>query len=331
MAVLSGSERDNLPDSAFAYIEPGGSKDASGRTTPRSKRHFPIHDAAHVRNALARIAQGAEFSDQAGPKVRAKAKSMGIGDGDGEEHNSAPTWDDIEVRVSSTYKDLKSPVEFRDLGSEGKWIGGYAGVFPPKHSQNLGGFIEKLMPSALDEMRAAGWPDVICRFNHDTNMILGTTAADTLRIRTDGIGLDYMVKPPDSRRDIVELVERRDIRHSSFAFKCAEDRWTVTDQNYPCRELHSILLIDTSPVLQPGYLDSTAAVRAIAPAYRSLAMAKGVPVEEVRNMAADNELRSLFVKTAPGVIHKPKISTLFGPQAAAMLLERRRDQWDQQD
>lgn len=326
MATLSGAERDALPDSAFAYIEPGGKKDSEGKTTPRSLRHFPIHDEAHVRAALSRIGEGAEFSSEARPKVMAAARKHGIGVSDTESHSMLD--DDVEVRVSSAWRELKSPLEFRDMGSDGRWIGGYAGVFPPMQSQNLGGFVERLMPQALDEARAGGWAGVICRFNHDTSMLLGTTEAGTLRLKTDRIGLDYMVRPPESRKDIVELVERRDIRHSSFAFRCLEDRWTVTEQNYPCRELHYIDLIDTSPVLQPGYPDSTAAMRAMAPAYRSLSLAKQVPMEEVRNMAADNELRRLFVKTAPGVIHKPKVSTLFGPMAATMLLERRRDQWD---
>lgn len=52
-----------LPDSAFAFIESGGTKDADGLTTPRSLRHFPYKDdtgaldEAHVKNALARIPQ----------------------------------------------------------------------------------------------------------------------------------------------------------------------------------------------------------------------------------------------------------------------------------
>jgi HK97 family phage prohead protease len=77
-AVISGADRNNLPDSAFAYIEPGGTKDSTGRTAPRSLRHFIIVDAAHVRDALARIAQGAQFSAEARPKVMAAAKKFGI-------------------------------------------------------------------------------------------------------------------------------------------------------------------------------------------------------------------------------------------------------------
>src|SRR5919112_138709 len=52
MAKLGARERAQLPDSAFAYI------DAQG------KRRLPIHDASHVRNALARFGQVA-FEDEA--------------------------------------------------------------------------------------------------------------------------------------------------------------------------------------------------------------------------------------------------------------------------
>lgn len=62
-AVLSGASKNDLPDSAFLYIESGGKKDADGKTVPRSKRHFPYKTASggidlpHLRNALARIPQ----------------------------------------------------------------------------------------------------------------------------------------------------------------------------------------------------------------------------------------------------------------------------------
>ncbi len=52
-----------LADSAFLYIEPGGTKDEEGRTVPRSLRHFPVRDhlgeldVPHLRNAVARIPQ----------------------------------------------------------------------------------------------------------------------------------------------------------------------------------------------------------------------------------------------------------------------------------
>lgn len=76
---------NDLPDSSFAYIEPGGEKDDEGKTKPRSLRHFPYKDARgkvdlpHLRNALARAPQS-PFGDKAMPKLRAAAKSEGVGE-----------------------------------------------------------------------------------------------------------------------------------------------------------------------------------------------------------------------------------------------------------
>lgn len=53
---------NQFQDSSFLYVEPG-EKDDTGRTKPRSKRHFPVKDSSgkvdmpHLRNALARIPQ----------------------------------------------------------------------------------------------------------------------------------------------------------------------------------------------------------------------------------------------------------------------------------
>ena len=76
-ADMSAKSLNDLPDSAFAYIESGGEKDDEGKTTPRSLRHFAIHDKAHADNAAARIAQGAKFGDEAKPKVEAAQRKFG--------------------------------------------------------------------------------------------------------------------------------------------------------------------------------------------------------------------------------------------------------------
>jgi class 3 adenylate cyclase len=55
---LNASQRAKLPDSAFAYV------DASGR------RRLPIHDEAHVRNALARFERMAFEDDAARERAR---------------------------------------------------------------------------------------------------------------------------------------------------------------------------------------------------------------------------------------------------------------------
>jgi hypothetical protein len=62
-ATWTSSYINNLPDSAFLYIESGGEKDGDGKTTPRSLRHLPVKDAngavdaGHVDAALSRLGQ----------------------------------------------------------------------------------------------------------------------------------------------------------------------------------------------------------------------------------------------------------------------------------
>ena len=80
-AKMTSKQKNDLPDSDFAYIQPGGKKDSDGRTVPRSLRHLPINDAAHVRNALARLDQtdiSAEAKKAALKKIKAAAKKFGI-------------------------------------------------------------------------------------------------------------------------------------------------------------------------------------------------------------------------------------------------------------
>lgn len=70
MPELAASARARLPDSAFAYV------DAQGR------RRLPIHDASHVRNALARFEQTAFADDLTRERARQRllraAKKYGI-------------------------------------------------------------------------------------------------------------------------------------------------------------------------------------------------------------------------------------------------------------
>jgi site-specific DNA-adenine methylase len=62
-AKWSRAYMDDLPDSAFLYVEPGGEKDDADKTKPRRLRHFPVRDAdgkldvPHLRDATGRIPQ----------------------------------------------------------------------------------------------------------------------------------------------------------------------------------------------------------------------------------------------------------------------------------
>lgn len=86
-AVWTAKYMNSLPDSSFLIVEDGGTKDGSGKTVPRSLRHFPVKDAdgkvdlPHLRNALARIPQSTlsqALKDRALAAARRLAKANGV-------------------------------------------------------------------------------------------------------------------------------------------------------------------------------------------------------------------------------------------------------------
>lgn len=204
-------------------------------------------------------------------------------------------------------------VEVRASAAEQRTIGGYAAKFN-KPSQNLGGFVEYIAPGAFNRARGNDWPDVQARYNHDDNMLLGTTGARTLRLNVDETGLLYDVDMPRSRADVYELVQRGDVSKSSFAFRVigdGGDEWGLTDQNFPKRTLLSLDLIDVAPVNAPAYLDTSTAVR-------SLAKHVEADEQEVRQLAKEGELRKFFMRTdVDGGAPK---RTLSGAEARLMLM-----------
>ena len=205
------------------------------------------------------------------------------------------------------------PVEARGTDGSGMKVGGYAAVFN-RVSENLGGFVEQVGSGAFNDARSRGWPDVMARYNHDDNMLLGTTGGGTLSLSIDRQGLQYEVVVPQARADVYELVTRGDIRKSSFAFRVLPDGddWAVTDQNYPLRTVQNLQLIDVAPVNSPAYTDTTAGQRSAfvleeaRGALESLALKMDAALEEVRRLAEEDELRRFFVRTDKGSRMPPK-------------------------
>lgn len=203
--------------------------------------------------------------------------------------------------------------------SDSNTIGGYAAVFNSL-SRNLGGFVELVDPTAFNKSRGDGWPEVVARYNHDDNMLLGTTAARTLRLSVDATGLAYEVDPPKSRSDIYELVQRGDVTKSSFAFVVMPegDDWSLTDQGFPQRRLLDVKLMDVAPVNTPAYLDASVGLR-------SLAQHVKAPLEDVTKLAAENELRKFFIRTDKN--GKPAQRSTYGAAARMAILGKEQDPW----
>lgn len=193
---------------------------------------------------------------------------------------------DLERRMT------RGAVEMR-AAEKGQRIGGYAAKFD-KLSQNLGGFVERIAPGFFDSSRDAGWDGMLARYNHE--VLLGTAAAGSLRLNIDDTGLDYEVDllDDDFSQRIFKLVQRGDVRQSSFAFYSTEDEWGLTEQGFPLRTLVRGKAVDVAPVDSPAYLDTSTGLR-------SLAEHRGMEVSEVQALARSNDLAGLL-KAPPVVI-----------------------------
>ncbi len=96
-AVWSTAAVNDLPDSSFLYISPGGQKDDEGKTVPRTLRHFPYKDGEgkidlpHLRNAIARIPQS-DVPNKDALQARAQRMLAAENGGNGKTIDEAPEW-----------------------------------------------------------------------------------------------------------------------------------------------------------------------------------------------------------------------------------------------
>jgi HK97 family phage prohead protease len=253
-AAMSAASINDLPDSAFAYIESGGKKDASGKTTPRSLRHFPIHDAAHVRNALARAPQS-PFGAKAMPKIRAAAKKFGITVSE----NSRP---DLGMCLRAFN------FEARASGSDGRTLEGHAAVFnTPARIRDLhGDFDEIIMPGAFTRSLESRTP--VMQFEHGRDPRVGAVPIAAIEdIREDDTGLYVRARLYDN--PVIEPVRQaivgQSIKGMSFRFAVPDggDKWTTRSGDVDLREIYDTDTPELGPVVFPAYDATSVSVRSM--------------------------------------------------------------------
>ena len=145
-------------------------------------------------------------------------------------------------------------------------VEGHAAIFGVM-SENLGGFREVIHEGAFDEVLS---DDVRALFNHDSNLILGRTTANTLNISIDDKGLVYKYESPDTSyaRDLLISLERNDINQSSFGFNVASVHGAEWEEDEETGALTRHIkkfsrLFDVSPVTFPAYLQTDVAKRSM--------------------------------------------------------------------
>ena len=272
-AEMSTSSINDLPDDKFGYVEPGGSKDSSGKTVPRSLRHFPIHDEAHVRNALSRAPQS-PFGDKAMPKIRAAAKRMGI-----------DASDDSGSRVQAYRPEFMRFYPLEDMhiirsadGGDGRTVEAFAAVFGQEAeiSDREGHYLEVIEPSAfnraIDHASRArgGFPGAVkVLYNHGMT-IQGTPSerfsmpiGTPVEIRAEARGLLTRTRYNETplAEEVLENIRSGSITSQSFTGRIIRsdpalrigEKYRARGGELPTVRRSELGLREYGPVLWPAY------------------------------------------------------------------------------
>ena len=148
-----------------------------------------------------------------------------------------------------------------------KEIGGIAAVI--NSVTDLGYFEEVIELGAFDNALSKEY-DIRCLFNHEAELILGRTKANTCNVFVNADGnLEYTWVPDyenPTHMSVVRSIMRGDITQSSFAFTIKEQTWSDSTK-YGTMGKRTIKVIDelfdVSPVTYPAYQDTEADARSV--------------------------------------------------------------------
>jgi HK97 family phage prohead protease len=164
----------------------------------------------------------------------------------------------VERRVNTVEFDVRNG----EASSDGMSFTGYAAVFNSP-SEPLP-FTEVIREGAFKRSLKSR-NEIKLFMNHNTDVVLGSTRAGTLKLSEDSRGLLAQAELPDTSagRDLSVLMKRGDVSSMSFGFSVPPkgDAWS---QDGATRELHQVRLHEVSIVTGfPAYEATTASVRSL--------------------------------------------------------------------
>ncbi|EGQ3151768.1 HK97 family phage prohead protease [Staphylococcus pseudintermedius] len=156
-------------------------------------------------------------------------------------------------------------------------------------SNDLGGFVETILPEALEKTDLS---DVRCLIDHDSSKVLGRTVSKTLELNVDDEGLYFRCQLPNTSyaRDLYENIKLQNINQCSFGFILDDegDSFDKRDDGLFKRTIKKIKsLFDVSIVTYPAYNDTD-----VAPALRSIEA-----IKESEKQKAENRRKLELFKT----------------------------------
>src|SRR5699024_3089326 len=155
----------------------------------------------------------------------------------------------VEKRV------LTSEIEVRDNEEEkGLTVSGYAVRYNEESKPLEYGFKEIIKPNAFtDSIKKR---NIVALYNHDSNELLASTKADTLRLEERDEGIFFELDLLEERKEIYNLIKRGDLSNMSFGFTCEDEKFSRNGDS-DIREVRKGTLVEISAVHSPAYETST--------------------------------------------------------------------------
>lgn len=152
----------------------------------------------------------------------------------------------------------------REAGDGKRYLEGYFAVFDQPYKV-FDGWVESIAPGAFARYLASG-ADTKVLWNHDTNIVLGSTANKTAVLREDETGLfgTVEINEQDSdARNVYARIERGDVNGCSFGFDVArQEEWWDDDGVWHTRLTEIDPLYEVSPCAFPAYTTTSVSARA---------------------------------------------------------------------
>lgn len=136
-----------------------------------------------------------------------------------------------------------------------RYLEGYFAVFGEQY-QVWDGWMETIERGAFAEYLASG-EDVKVLWNHDSNIVLGSTGNGTATLREDEIGLFGIVEINENDQEAVNAyarIARGDVDGCSFGFEIdRQEEWWDEQGVYHTKILRVDPLYEVSPCTFPAY------------------------------------------------------------------------------
>ena len=327
--TIGGTPISELPASSFAYCEPGDE-------AVSTRCHFPIRDksgkadAAHVRNALARLATS-PFEAKARPKVEAAAKELGIGE-----------------PAKSTGEQKAEPM---DTGQLDRWLSGriprrilmlpFGGPLPGgKAGLDLDGeyFDEETdIYGPFPSLRASR--ERIVDWHHDDDGVPSKAAKGDPKLlsmkgaiighlqfdedpEADGYWADWWANAGEKRRRLIGLLERKGVPlyGSTEAVAKARALWPTAEDGH----------IPVWPVIRHTISTTPQNTYAVVPALKATLAAFNIdeiPAEALKALLVglDAETTELLLSSPEAAVHASVLASAEAVKAGRVLSSRNRN------